>query len=124
MFFTRLSLGQGLYYVLSGLWPLFSIRTFLKITGPKADLWLVKTAGVLIALMGAVLALAGLRRQAPPEVVLLGAGSAAALATVDIVYVTRRRISAVYLLDAVVELMFLAGWALGGRPSRGWPKSC
>jgi hypothetical protein len=34
---------------MTGLWPLVSIGTFQQVTGPKTDLWLVKTVGVLIA---------------------------------------------------------------------------
>ena len=52
------------------------IRTFEAVTGPKTDLWLVKTVGVLVAVIGAVLATAGLRGRVPPELALLGAGGA------------------------------------------------
>ena len=113
-----LSLAQGLYFFLSGLWPLLSIRTFELVTGPKADRWLVKTVGVLVAVIGAVLALAGWRRGealAQPEVPLLATGSAAALTGVDVFYAATGRISKVYLLDAAVEVALLAAWAIGLR---------
>ena len=42
---------------------------------------------------------------------LVAAGSAAALAAIDTVYVAKRRISPVYLLDAVAEIALVAGWA-------------
>ncbi len=61
---TWLALGQGLYYALTGLWPLISISTFQAVTGPKAEHWLVRTVGVLVTVIGGVLALAGRRRQA------------------------------------------------------------
>jgi hypothetical protein len=32
------------------------------------------------------------------------------LATIDVVYAARRRISPVYLIDAVVEAALIAGW--------------
>jgi hypothetical protein len=41
-----LSLGQGVFYLATGLWPLLNIRTFERVTGPKTDKWFVKTAGV------------------------------------------------------------------------------
>ncbi len=44
-FTSTVSEGQGLYYTVSGLWPLISLRTFTLVTGPKVDLWLVKTVG-------------------------------------------------------------------------------
>jgi hypothetical protein len=42
--------------------------------------------------------------------VLVAAGGAAALAAIDTVYVAKRRISPVYLLDAVAEIGLVAGW--------------
>ena len=36
--------------------------------------------------------------------------TAAGLAVVDVIYVTRRRISSVYLLDAVAETALVLGW--------------
>ena len=66
---------QAAVYVLTGIWPWLSMRTFLKVTGPKADLWLVKTVGALVTVVGTVLGLAVLRRQVTPEIALLGAGA-------------------------------------------------
>ena len=105
-----LSLAQGAYYVITGVWPLVSIGTFQKVTGPKTDLWLVKTVGVVVGVIGGVLAVAGLRRQTAPEIPLLAVGSAAGLAGIDIVYVAKKRISRIYLLDAAAELLLIAGW--------------
>ena len=110
--FRYLSLAQGAYYVITGVWPLVSIGTFQKVTGPKTDLWLVKTVGVVVGVTGGVLAGAGPRRQTAPEIPLLAVGSAAGLTGIDVVYVWRRRISRIYLLDAVAELALIAGWAL------------
>lgn len=108
----RLLLAQGAYYGLTGIWPLVSLRTFEMITGPKADGWLVKTVGVLVGVIGGVLGLAGRQRQPPPEVALLAVGSALGLAAIDITYVARRRISPIYLADAVAELGLVALWLL------------
>jgi hypothetical protein len=71
----------------------------------------VKTVGALVAVNGCTLALASRRRQLAPEIVLVAAGSAAALAAIDTVYVAKRRISPVYLLDALAEIALVAGWA-------------
>ena len=90
---------------------MYSLGTFQKVTGPKTDLWLVKTVGVVVGVIGGVLAVAGLRRQTAPEIPLLAAGSAAGLAGIDIVYVAKKRISRIYLLDAAAELLLIAGWA-------------
>ena len=113
-----MALGQGLYYLLTGIWPLVSIGTFQKVTGPKTDLWLVKTAGVLITAIGLALTRAGLRKQVPGEIPLLAVGSAVGLTGIDVVYAARGRISPVYLLDAAAELALIAGWALALRRGR------
>jgi hypothetical protein len=105
--------GQALYYIATGVWSLVSIDTFQKVTGPKTDLWLVKTVGVLVTVIGAVLGLAARRRWSGPEVPLLGIGSAAVLTVIDVVYVAKRRIAPIYLLDALGEMMLVVGWVLG-----------
>src|SRR5436190_13051253 len=101
---------QGLYYVLTGIWPLVHLRSFLAITGPKTDVWLVRTVGCLIAAIGASLLTAAAERCFPNALVVLAAGTSAVLAAVDIIFVFRGRISRVYLLDAGPELGLLAGW--------------
>jgi hypothetical protein len=108
---ARLARIQAAYYVVTGLLPLVSIRLFEAVTGPKADRWLVKTVGLLVATTGFALALADRRRRLAPELMIVAAGNAGVLAAVDIVYVAKRRISPVYLLDAVAELALLCGWA-------------
>ncbi len=105
-----LSYGQAFYYFITGIWPLINDRTFQKITGPKVDVWLVKTVGILVAVIGAVVGLAARRQKITPEIALLAGGSAAGLTAIDIIYVARKRISPIYLLDALGELVFIAGW--------------
>jgi hypothetical protein len=39
---------QAIYYLLTALWGLFHIESFMAVTGPKTDVWLVKTVSVLI----------------------------------------------------------------------------
>jgi hypothetical protein len=107
--------GQGAYYLLTGAWPLVSLKTFYVVTGPKRDGWLVQTVGALIASIGSTLLLGARRKAVSPEVRWLGASSAAALMLVDLVFVARRRISRIYLADAVAELALLGAWALAAR---------
>ena len=120
--FAYVSLAQSFYYLVTALWSLFSVGTFQKVTGPKTDVWLVKTVGVLVAAIGGALGVAGVRRRESLEIGLLGAGSAAGLAGIDIYYAGRRRISAVYGLDALAEIVFLGCWiyvlARGKREGR------
>lgn len=105
-----LAIIQGCYFFLTGVWPLFSIGTFMKVTGPKTDLWLVKTVGVLIAVIGATLFMAGWNDQVTPSMALLAVGSAAGLGVVDIYYPSRKVISPIYYADAVVEAVLVLCW--------------
>ena len=114
---------QGVFYLLTGVWPLVSMGTFVAVTGPKVDLWLVVTVGVLVAVIGAVLLLGAWRKRVGPELVLLAVGSAGGLAAVDLVYALGDRIWDIYLLDAVVEIvlavLWLLAWWRSGRARAG-----
>jgi hypothetical protein len=101
---------QGVYYAMTGVWSLVSLRTFERVTGPKVDGWLVKTVGVLVLVIGSALGMAGYARRVTPELALLAGGSAAGLAAIDSVYVARKRISPIYLLDAVAEVGLVGAW--------------
>jgi hypothetical protein len=107
------SLVHGVYYIITGFWPLLSIRTFQIVSGPKRDLWLVKTAGTLIGVIGATLALGGRRRRVTPELSVLGIGSAVGIACIDVVYVRRGVIWPVYLAEAFLEIGLTALWFFG-----------
>lgn len=96
---------QGFYFVITGIWPIIHIRSFLKVTGPKTDLWLVKTVGLLITVIGVTLFYAPV-----PTAFLLGITSALALGNIDVIYVAKGTISKVYLLDAVAQLALLMWW--------------
>lgn len=109
------ALGQAGFYVATGVWSLIGIESFQKVTGRKTDVWLVKTVGALVTVVGAVLGMAGYRRTQTPEIPLLGAGSAAALTAIDIVYVARKRILPIYLLDAVAEIGLIVLWVVGWK---------
>lgn len=112
-------IAQGLFYAATGAWSIVDDRSFQAVTGPKTDVWLVKTVGALVAAVGGALAYAGARGRTTPELALVGAGCAAALAAVDATYVARRRISRVYLLDAAAELALVAAWGAALRAGRG-----
>jgi hypothetical protein len=105
------------YYIATGIWPLVSRRTFEKVTGPKADFWLVQTVGVLVGAIGVGLAQA-LRRpgDVSAELRTVAVVSAAGLALVDVIFVSRGRIRRLYLVDAVAEAALVASWLRTSRP--------
>lgn len=109
---------QAGYYLLTGIWPLVHMPSFLKVTGPKTDLWLVKTVAVLIVAIGAALGKAEDRPAPSPETRLLAIGSAAGLAAIDVIYVAKRRIRPIYLLDMLAEVALICGWAISRRANK------
>jgi hypothetical protein len=111
----NLAVMQGLFYLATGLWPLLDIVSFQMVTGPKTDLWLVRTVGILVSVIGAVLLLAARRRRLDDEIVLLAIGSALGLAGIDLVYSLSGQISAVYLADAGVEIGLALLWLVARR---------
>lgn len=112
--------AQGLYYLVTGLWPVVSPGTFQLITGRKRDVWLVKTVGLLLAGIGGVLLLNVRRAAVEPEIPALGSATAAILAGVDMVYYRKGILRWVYLVDALAEVGIIAAWSMAaGRLDRG-----
>lgn len=98
---------QAAYYIAAGVWPLISRRAFERVTGPKADWWLVQMVGLLAASIGLTLA-AGARDERPSAAMrTLGVLCALSFAGIDTVHALRGRISKIYLADAVLELAFV-----------------
>jgi hypothetical protein len=118
---TRLvALSQAGVYLVTGAWPLVSMRSFERVTGPKHDDWLVRTVGGLAIAFGAGLAArAGDARAARP----FGVAAALAFLSADLVGVASGRLRRVYLLDAVAEATWLVGWGVTAvRPRRARPR--
>ena len=112
---VAIALLQGGFYAATGVWALVDLDSFMAVTGPKVDHWLVKTVGALVTVIGGVLLVAARRRRVTGEIALLGAGSALSLAAIDVVYVSLDRISTIYLLDAVAEIGLAVAWGLARR---------
>jgi hypothetical protein len=107
-----IALVQGIYFFVAGIWPILSMGTFLKVTGPKTDLWLVKTVGLLLAVIGAALIVAQRYGEVSAAVIVMAVGSALSLTIVEFVYVAKRVISPIYLADAAIELILIGWWIL------------
>jgi hypothetical protein len=106
-----LSIIQGIYYLITGIWPIVSLTTFYMVTGPKTDGWLVKTVGVLTSLIGLTIILAG-AQDIKSIAFFLGVTSTAAFLLIDLVFVVRSQISAIYLWDALLQGVLGAGWLI------------
>ncbi len=109
---------HGFYYLLSGVWPILDSTSFQVVTGPKTDIWLVKTVGLLLMVTGLVLLAAAHRRRIHPELLILAIGDAMALIVIEVFYWADGTLSAIYLLDAVVEVFLIVCWLLVWKTMR------
>lgn len=61
---------QGIYFLATGIWSLVHIASFQKVTGPKTDLWLVKTVGLLVIAIGAGLIVTAIDQDLDRRIVI------------------------------------------------------
>ena len=106
---------QGLFWTITGVWPLIHLTSFLWVTGPKEDIWLLYTVSALIIVIGMVLLVAGFRHAVTPEIRWLGIGGALGLIAIDVIYSTRDVIWDVYLWDALAETIIILWWMWAGQ---------
>jgi hypothetical protein len=110
--YNYLLTAQGIYYLVTGLWPLVHMESFLVVTGPKTDTWLVKTVAALLIPVSLTM-LAGINskiKNATP-VIVLASTAAIAFICIDFYYSLAGVIRTVYMLDGVIQAFFLAAWA-------------
>lgn len=98
---------QGVYYLISGLWPVVGIDSYMRFTGPKADVWLVKFIGLLIVANAFIFLNASWQKRYDKSVIQLSVLNMLVFAGVDFFYVFRGVIGRVYLLDAFIEILLL-----------------
>jgi hypothetical protein len=110
---------QGVYYMITGLWPVVNIYSFELITGPKIDDWLVKMVGLLAASIGLALLFAARGERPSLEGYVLAIASALSFTAIDVIYVLNRTLLGVYLLDALLELCIVLLLLAGGWMGRG-----
>jgi energy-converting hydrogenase Eha subunit E len=114
-----LLVGQGWLYLLTGAWPVIHLGSFEAVTGEKYDDFLVRTVGLLLAVIGAALLLALRRRAVTRELLIVTGGTAASLLAIDVIYWALGRLPPIYLVDAVIEAAFVAATATLLWRSRG-----
>lgn len=104
------AVAQGGYYLVTGLWPFLHLSSFLAVTGPRKEIWLVKTVGALVGFLGGGLLWTASHRALDKGLVRVAAGSALSLPAIDIYYALKQKIAPVYLLDAAVEMGLATLW--------------
>ena len=103
-------ISHAAYIFITGVWPILDIKSFMAVTGPKTDIWLVKTVGALLIPVSLSM-LSYLHFKSPKlPAIILGAGTAISFVSIDLYYALSDVISDIYLGDAAIEFIFLSGW--------------
>lgn len=102
--------SHATYILITAVWPIVDIESFMAVTGPKRDVWLVKTVGALLIPVAATLYSFLIIDTDRRPAILLGSLTALSFTIIDIYYAVSDVIPDIYLADAGVELIFLVGW--------------
>jgi hypothetical protein len=101
---------QATYILVTAVWPLVHIESFMEITGYKTDVWLVKTVGALLIPVAACLYTYLFINTDRRPAIVLGSLTSIAFIGIDLVYALTDVISDIYLADGAVEFVFLVLW--------------
>lgn len=101
--------AQGIYYLATGIWPILHIGSFMLVTGPKTDIWLVKMVALLIISVGITILVMS---RARTQFMVLNYTSALSFLIIDTYYSLTDTISDIYLADAAVEALIIILLAL------------
>lgn len=93
--------AQGIYYLITGIWPMLHMESFVAITGPKTDLWLVRMVALLSIGIGAHI----IAQKKGPYVLHICA--ALAFIAIDCYYAFSDVIWDIYLADAVAQAILV-----------------
>jgi hypothetical protein len=95
------------------------LESFLWVTGPKTDIWLVKAEGLTITAASIGMLVASFQNNIQPGVIITGVLIAAFLTGIDIYYSLTDVISDIYLYDAVAEVILIGCWLIWLLKFRG-----
>ncbi|HKG05483.1 MAG TPA: hypothetical protein VKB19_03450 [Pedobacter sp.] len=95
---------QSTYYLMTGVWPIIDINTFMAVTGPKTDIWLVKMVALLTMVISIQLFIDIKNNHTSVRLPVL---TALSFLVIDSYYALKGTISEIYLLDASIQLAFL-----------------
>lgn len=110
--FSLLLTVQGVYIIVTALWALVDIDSFIWVTGPKTDIWLVKTVAVVLVSIGLALLIAVRESQPSLSIKVLGLTNAAGLTVIDFYYTSNSTIKWVYAADGVLQVLIIISWII------------
>ena len=109
--FLNILLGvQGIYTLITAVWPLLDIESFMLVTGPKTDIWLVKTVAVVLLPIALLFIVNIYKPSHPLHITVVGLTCSVGLAAIDFYYTANGTISWIYAVDGVLELVFFLCW--------------
>lgn len=111
-FYKLLIVLQSSYLLITAVWPIAHIESFMDVTGPKTDIWLVKTVGALLIPVAAALFFQPNRPNRTSF--LLGGGTAISFIVINFYYALNDIIADIYLIDGVVQILFFLCWTISG----------
>ena len=98
------------YYLVTGIWPIIDIKSFMAVTGPKTDIWLVKMVG-LLTISISIQMFAELKNRSSS--LRLPITAALSYLIIDSYYALNGTISKVYLADGLLQAGFLIALIIG-----------
>ncbi|UCC72203.1 MAG: hypothetical protein JSV86_17840 [Gemmatimonadota bacterium] len=115
-------LGQGVYYVLIGLWPLLHFSSFARFVALQVIPFQAHALAAVLVVVGASLIEAARRETPGPFPTLLGMGVAGAIAVVGLFWLPRMGVASGLWVDLVLEVACAAALVLlypRPQPERG-----
>ena len=103
---------QTIYYFLTAAWGLIDIKSFMLVTGPKTDVWLVKTVSVLLLAVSFCFITNLIIKTNRWPVIILAVCCCIFLAGIDIYYAGKHVISAIYFVDSFAQVILLIAWII------------
>lgn len=102
---------QGMYFLITAVWPLIDMTSFMAVTGPKVDQWLVRTVSMLLIPYTYICFWVAFHSEAVSKLLitvmtLTGLG----LALVELIHYMNGTIKWVYAADAILQIIFVIWW--------------
>jgi hypothetical protein len=110
--YTTLLWIQGIYTLVTAIWGLVDIDSFMKVTGPKADIWLVKTVSTILCAIGVAMIVESVKKTYSISLVILILLNSIGLAAIDFYYAGNDVIWDVYQLDGLAQIVFITLWLI------------
>jgi hypothetical protein len=106
--YKKLVAFHAFYFLITGLWPLVSIDSFMFVTGWKHDIWLVKTVGLLTASIAVGLTVSLIRNKYELAFLIAIVCACLSFLYIDVFYWCKGVLRGVYLVDAAIQILLCA----------------